>query len=53
MNSKELKIRAKRFIDQNVHDGEDRSGCKGDWAKFTPDELQELVDDLIDFLYDE
>ena len=44
------KLTAKRFIDANVWDGDDRSGCKDDWAKFSPDELQELIDDLIDYL---
>ena len=44
------KAHAKRFIDANVWDGEDRAGCKKDWAKFDPDELQELVNDLLDHL---
>ena len=44
---------AKQWIDANVHDGEDRQGCKNDYAKFTPDELQELIDDVIEYLYEE
>lgn len=44
------KAHAKRFIDANVWDGEDRAGCKNDWAKFSPDDLQELVDELLDHL---
>lgn len=43
---------SKQFIDANVWDGEDRSGADGDGAGFTPDELQELIDDLIDHLYE-
>ena len=46
----DIKTKAKKFIDANVHDGEDRSGCKDDWAKFKTDELQKLVDDLLDYL---
>lgn len=42
---------AKSFIDANVWDGEDRSGAKGDCASFNPDELQELIDDLIDDVF--
>ena len=45
------KKEAKQFINANVWDGEDRSGAAGDWAKFSPDELQELIDELIDYLY--
>lgn len=47
MNYKEY---AKTWIDANVHDGEDRSGCKSDWVKYDPDSLQELIDDLLDDL---
>ena len=43
--------RAKQFIDANVWDGEDRAGCKGDFSSFDPDDLQELVDDLVEFLH--
>ena len=43
-----MKAELKLWIDANVWDGQDRAGCKGDFAKFTPDELQELVDDLFD-----
>ncbi len=45
------KASAKSFIDANVWDGEDRSGAVNDRATFNPDELQELIDDLIDELY--
>ena len=44
------KAEAKLFIDANVWDGEDRSGAAGDGASFTPDGLQELVDDLVEHL---
>lgn len=37
----------KSWLDDNVWDGDDRSGCNNDWAKFTPDGLQELVCDLV------
>ena len=37
------KQKAKKFIDANVWDGEDRVGAKNDRATFTPDDLQELV----------
>ena len=46
----ENKKEAKLFIDANVWDGEDRSGAKSDKATFDPDDLQELIDDLIDHL---
>ena len=39
---------AKKFIDANVWDGEDRIGAKKDWVTFTPDDLQELIFELID-----
>lgn len=45
----EAKKKAKIYIDQNIHDGDDRSGCKDDWSKFNPDELQELVDDVVEY----
>jgi len=44
--------RAKKFVDANVWDGEDREGCKGDFASFDPDSLQELINDLIEFLHE-
>ena len=47
MSNKELKAKAKLYIDANVHDGEDRTGCD-DLLVFTPDELQELVDEVIE-----
>ena len=42
------KKQLKNWIDANVHDGEDRSGCDNDWIKFAPDGLQELIDDMYD-----
>jgi hypothetical protein len=47
-----IKSRAKSFIDANVWDGEDRGGAKNDRATFRPDDLQELINALIDELYD-
>lgn len=44
------KVKAKAFINANVWDGEDRAGATGDSARFTPDELQELIDELVDHL---
>ena len=44
------KTKAKQFIDENVWDGEDRIGAFGDSARFTPNELQELVFELLDFI---
>jgi hypothetical protein len=46
-----IKEEAKLWIDANVWDGEDRSGCLGDSATFNPDELQELANDLLDDLF--
>lgn len=48
-----VKKRVKHWIDVNVWDGEDRSGCKDDWVNFEPDELQEWVDDLLEYLLDD
>jgi hypothetical protein len=50
LDLEEIKDQAKSFIDQNVWDGEDRSGCKNDWVGFNPDDLQELIFDLLDNL---
>ncbi|MCK5127682.1 MAG: hypothetical protein KAR42_15600 [candidate division Zixibacteria bacterium] len=47
LDGKELKLWAKSWIDANVHDGEDRAGCHADSACFSPDDLQELIDDLV------
>lgn len=44
--------RAKQFIDANVWDGECRAGCKSDFASFNPDTLQELINDLVEFLHE-
>ncbi len=46
----EIKHESKLWIDANVHDGEDRSGCHTDVVRLSPDDLQDLVDDLIDHL---
>ena len=45
-----VKAESKQFIDANVWDGEDRSGATNDRATFNPDELQELIDDLVEHL---
>ena len=50
--SPKLFERAKSYLDANVWDGEDRSGCKNDFATFNPDELQELVEEVIEHLFD-
>ena len=42
--------KAKHYVDQNVWDGEDRSGAKGDRASFTPDELQELINEVLEYV---
>ena len=46
----ELCAIAKRYVDANIWDGEDRSGCNKDFVRLTPDELQELIDNLIEHL---
>lgn len=43
---------AKSFIDANVWDGEDRAGATGDICTHTPDELQELVDKLLEYIFE-
>lgn len=43
-----VKAFAKTWLDANVWDGEDRSGCIDDWARFDPEELQALFDDFIE-----
>lgn len=43
-----MKNELKEWIDANVHDGQDRSGCNEDRIIFTPDELQELINELYD-----
>lgn len=35
----------KAWLDANVWDGEDRTGCNTDWVKHDPDDLLELVVD--------
>lgn len=48
MNLKDKQGYAKKWIDQNCHDGEDRSGSAiGDSIIFNPDELQELINELL------
>ena len=47
----ELQSLAHGFLTSNYFDGEDRRGCKDDWIRFDPDELQELVDNLIDYIW--
>jgi len=47
---KEIKAESKQFIDANVWDGDDRSGAASDSVLFTPDDLQELINDLIERL---
>jgi len=49
---KEIQQKAKEFIDANMWDGEDRTGCNSDFVKHTPDELQKLIDDLLEHLSD-
>lgn len=49
----DVRKETKQFISANVWDGEDRSGCDGDSASFTPDELYELADDLVTYLIEE
>lgn len=46
MNTKE---KIKQYLDANVHDGEDRKGCHCDKAVFSPDELQELVEEACEY----
>jgi hypothetical protein len=45
-----MQAEAKQFIDANVWDGEDRSGATNDRATFNPDELQELIDDMLEHM---
>lgn len=45
-----MQAEAKLFIDANVWDGEDRSGATNDRATFNPDELQELIDDMLEHM---
>ena len=42
-----MKAAIKTWLDANVWDGEDRSGCKGDYANHSPDDLQELVEECM------
>lgn len=47
-----IKAKIKEWLDANFHDGEDRSGSF-DRAYFSPDELQELCEDLVEHLENE
>lgn len=49
LDAAQVKVKAKNFIDANVHDGDDRAGTN-DSTTFSPDEVHELVDDLLDYL---
>ncbi len=50
MLSAEQHLKIAEYVNANVWDGEDRSGCKNDSASFDPDELQELIADTCEFL---
>ena len=50
---KEIQAEAKRFIDANVWDGGDKGWVTARWAKHTDEELQELIDDMLEYLSDE
>ena len=43
-----VKIKSKEWIDANVWDGEDRSGCEDDACIHTPDDLQGLIDSMLE-----
>ena len=43
----------KEWLDANVWDGDDRSGCTGDSAVHNPDDLQELVEDCFDSVFED
>ncbi len=45
-----MQSEAKMFIDANVWDGEDRSGATNDRATFNPDELQDLINDMLEHM---
>ncbi len=48
---KEILAESKRFINANVWDGDDdRSNYSR--ATFTPDDLQDLIDDVLEYLYE-
>ncbi len=46
-----MKAEAKLFIDANVWGSESRCGVVNDRAFFSPDGLQELVDELIEDMF--
>jgi hypothetical protein len=50
MLSAEQHLKIAEYINANVWDGEDRSGCTNDSASFDPDELQELIVDTCGYL---
>lgn len=43
-----MKHKIKQWIDQNVWDGENRSGAVNHKATFSPDDLQELCEEMLD-----
>jgi len=46
----ELKQKAKKWINANVFDGDDRSEAPCDTVGYTAPELYELIDDLVEYL---
>ena len=50
MLSAEQHLKIAEYVNANVWDGEDRSGCKNDCASFDPDELQELIVDTCNYI---
>jgi len=46
----EIMDKSKQFVDANVWDGENSAGAAGDSVSFNPDELQNLIDDLLLYL---
>tara|TARA_R110002110_G_scaffold415850_1_gene657983 strand:+ start:19094 stop:19471 length:378 start_codon:yes stop_codon:yes gene_type:complete len=42
-----MKDKIKQWLDANVWDGEDRSGAENDYCTFSPDVLQELVEECL------
>ena len=44
----QIKQFSKTWLDENVWDDENRSGCKYDFFTFTPDNLQKIFDAFIE-----
>ena len=42
----DIQKKIKTYINNNMHDGEDRTGAKNDSVTITPDELEGLVIDV-------